>query len=105
MKEGLCEPQSVTAQTNKYKDKGDIFKKFVEENIDFTQDPKDHMGIKVLYEHYREWHVDTFNNKAPPRTHFKEYLDTTSIDTHKKKGYLGIKIRVSSNEEEEEESC
>ena len=40
LKEGLCEPQCVTKQTNKYKDKGDIVKKFVDENINITKNPK-----------------------------------------------------------------
>ena len=93
LSEGLCEPECVMTHTNKYKDKGDIFKKFFEENLECTSCDKDHLGIQILYETYRQWHTDTFSTKAPPRTHFREYMDVNYGEPVKKKGYIGIRFK------------
>ena len=103
LKEGLVPPDKVMVHTNKYKDKGDVFKKYCEDNLEPCHDKnRKHLGIKVLYESYRQWHTECFNTKPPSRTLFREYMDATYGEPSKRRGYEGINLKEIRNEEEED---
>ena len=71
----LAEPESVLKYTNEYKRKSDSFSEFVNEFIEETGNPKDHVTSTEFIARYKAWHTEEFSTALPSRTILKENLE------------------------------
>lgn len=59
---GLQIPEEVYMRTEKYKKDSDIYLEFMNDNYIVTYDDNDKEPIKCVYEQFRFWHRDNYNN-------------------------------------------
>jgi P4 family phage/plasmid primase-like protien len=59
---GLQIPEEVYMRTEKYKKDSDIYLEFINDNYIMTNDESDKEPIKCMYEQFKFWHKDNYNN-------------------------------------------
>ncbi len=70
------EPANVRMATLKYKQNSNIFIEFSKKFIDKTDDPENKVNIFLLYETFKNWHVQQYNDKKIPLIKkLNEYLN------------------------------
>ena len=74
LKEGLKEPESVIKYTKEYQRRSDVYLDYIEENLIVTENTEDVMTFSSLYNHFKQWHVEYYNEK-PSKVLFKEYME------------------------------
>lgn len=68
-------PEEVTKFTKELKKQSDLYTDFITDNIEESNDRNDSIDITLLYDEFKIWYQDTFNNnKIPSKVEFKKYL-------------------------------
>tara|TARA_B110000977_G_scaffold201886_1_gene299809 strand:+ start:14533 stop:17073 length:2541 start_codon:yes stop_codon:yes gene_type:complete len=73
-KEGLKEPESVIKYTKEYQRRSDVYLDYIEENIVETTDESDIISFSSLFNHFKQWHIEYYNEK-PNKVMFKTYME------------------------------
>ena len=74
-KSGIKVPIEVIKFTIEYQKQCDLYTDFVLENLEETNDILDIIDISHLYDEFKIWYQDVFNNnKIPSKVEFKKYL-------------------------------
>jgi P4 family phage/plasmid primase-like protien len=74
-KNGIKVPIEVIKFTIEYQKQCDLYTDFVIENLEETNDITDIIDISHLYDEFKIWYQDVFNNnKIPSKVEFKKYL-------------------------------
>ena len=103
-KEGIKVPLEVIKFTLEFQKQCDLYTDFIVENLDETKDNADTISITELYDSFKLWYSDTFNdNKSPSKIEFKRYLKkkftTKRITTLDVKGF---KFKLKSDKQNAE---
>ena len=73
--------------------KSDIIMKYIDDNIDITNNDKDTETIKDLYDNFKDWYRNNYTDKLPNKDLFVDYISKKMIvDKNKIKG-----IRISND--------
>ena len=89
----IKEPEKITIFTKKYQMKSDIIMKYIDDNIDITNNDKDTETIKDLYDNFKDWYRNNYTDKLPNKDLFVDYISKKMIvDKNKIKG-----IRISND--------
>lgn len=74
-KNGIKVPYDVEKFTQEFRKQCDLYDEFVYDNLDDTKNPSDVISINDIYEEFKLWHDDAYNNhKCPSKNEFKKYL-------------------------------
>ena len=72
---GIKVPLEVIKFTLEYQKQCDLYTDFISENLDDTKENSDVIDISQLYDEFKVWYQDVFNNnKIPSKVEFKKYL-------------------------------
>jgi putative DNA primase/helicase len=89
---GLNEPEEVRAHSEKYRKESDIFFEFLKEMVEITGDDSDSEKTVVLFQQFRDWHRDNFNQAAKfAKRDLEEYLEEKKCLRIEKNIVYGIK--------------
>lgn len=104
VKEGLKEPESVIKYTKDYQRRSDVYLDYIEENILETNDDSDILMFSALYNHFKQWHMEYYNEK-PSKVLFKEYMERKYGKCIKRpERWKKLKFQVFEDEETTEDS-
>uniref|UniRef100_A0A6C0F628 SF3 helicase domain-containing protein n=1 Tax=viral metagenome TaxID=1070528 RepID=A0A6C0F628_9ZZZZ len=102
--EGIKAPPAVMKFTEQYRLNNDIFLEYIKENIDITENDKDHILINDGYLHFRMWYQDSFGKKPSSRAEFRSYLDSYFGASNSRYGWRKIAFKQNSSSNIEENS-
>ena len=72
---GIKVPGEVIKFTLEYQKQCDLYTDFISENLEETKENSDVIDITQLYDEFKVWYQDVFNNnKIPSKVEFKKYL-------------------------------
>jgi P4 family phage/plasmid primase-like protien len=75
-KSGIKVPLEVIKFTLEYQKQCDLYTDFITEILDETKENNDFMDITQIYDEFKVWYQDVFNNnKIPSKVEFKKYLE------------------------------
>lgn len=101
-KNGLQEPDKVTAFTKKYEIESNIFLEFMDINIIKTDNKKDFEKIDDIYHLFKYWFKNSYNNKkCPDKKELTAYFHGEEYTIDKRSIY-GIQINYDDDESESE---
>jgi len=86
----IREPEKIKQFTKKYQMKSDTIMKYISENIEITNKTSDNETLKDLYDNFKEWYKNDFNEKAPNKDVFTEHISKKL--TIEKNKVIGVKI-------------
>lgn len=97
--DGLNEPKKVTQHTNNYRKDSDVFREFLDDNIEFVDNKKEKISAGDLWDTFKAWFKLNQTGKMPPKKDLRNYL------TEKKEydfigGYLLFAMFKMENESE-----
>jgi phage/plasmid-associated DNA primase len=106
--EGLdnLEPESVKEATNKYKTDSNAVMEFFNEVLEKDPSPNAYLIFDNVWEMFRGWYTNSYNDKKPQRKKFKEYFDNNNfkVETNSKGLIIrGIKEKNPSRNEMDDE--
>lgn len=106
--EGLdnLEPESVKEATNKYKTDSNAVMEFFNEVLEKDPSPNAYLLFDNVWEMFRGWYANSYNDKKPQRKKFKEYFDTNNFKVESNnKGLIirGIKEKNPSRNDMDDE--
>ena len=94
----------VMDATNKYRFKQDILGNFIMEMLDNTGEPTDILKKKDVYKEFVEWYELDHNDKPPKsRDLYDAITDKFGESRYNNRYWSGVKIKVSNEDESEEE--
>ena len=96
---GFEEPSEVTEHTKKYKKDSDFYFEFLNENTETIEGEKE--DLPLLYDTFREWYREAYNEKAPNRKDFVEYLLQKEEFKLERNIVTGIKLLNNGDNEKE----
>jgi len=103
-KNGIPDPDKVTAETKRYKEQNDSFYAFITDEYDITGSNKNKEYISSVYDGFKEWYKVNYPGcKTPPSKEFKEYISKMRRITVKGKLVYGLKYSVSHDYQEEDD--
>ena len=90
-------PDEINEYTQEYRETGNHFRDFVNEQFEEVQDDKGGVRLLQAYDAYRQWYQAQKGDKNwKKRKEFQAFMDdkykTKSITGSKEKCYLGIKL-------------
>jgi P4 family phage/plasmid primase-like protien len=97
----MIEPEKVILATDNYRKNNDIYKQFVEEQID--KDRNGSISLKELYTIFKEWYKESVSvSNIPNKNDVKECFIRLwgPLDKQKWKGY---KVKLETNDDEDDE--
>ena len=100
------EPESVKEATNKYKTDSNAVMEFFNEVLEKDTNPNGYLIFDNVWEMFRGWYTNSYNDKKPQRKKFKEYFDTNGFKVESNsKGLIirGIKEKNPSRNDMEDE--
>jgi phage/plasmid-associated DNA primase len=100
---GIPEPLKVTQYTDKYKKDSDIFYEYMKDNYEVTKSKLDRETLQGIYEGFKNWYKQVYNNNVPPRRELECYLQTLDGVSFKAGFVTGIKVVFQSEKEQEDE--
>lgn len=72
---GIKVPLEIIKFTLEYQKQCDLYTDFIVENLEDTKELTDTIDITTLYDEFKNWYQDVFNNnKIPSKVEFKKYL-------------------------------
>lgn len=91
------EPERVTCATNMYKRQNDIYRQYVDENIEIQENAT--ISLTELYNNFKEWFKDSMVGQAIPiKINVKEYFTRLWGDLNSKNKWVGFKIRENDED-------
>lgn len=83
----LVEPQEVMASTNQYKMENDFVTEFIIDRIIVTEDSKNTIGEKTMWDQFKEWYKDIYDqsNNLPKKPEFIKMVAKQLGDPIKRK--------------------
>lgn len=75
MVHGLQEPTSVTQYIESYRQKCDIYKDFICDCLEKTDNPKDTISVMELHDLMKLWHKSNYDGKCPNVKELRNYLE------------------------------
>lgn len=100
----LKEPNEVKLSTEQYQLDNNFYKLFFQEKIIITNDNKDKLSRKDMWEGFKEWFNDDDREKTkfiPKRSRFLESINHF-LEQNPKKYYIGINFKDNEDDTEEE---
>lgn len=93
---GIKVPMEVIKFTLEYQKQCDLYTDFITEILDETKENNDFMDITQLYDEFKVWYQDVFNNnKIPSKVEFKKYLEKRYTKKRvTSSGLRGFKFKV-----------
>ena len=91
----IKEPKEVLSYTKEYQKDNDIIQEFIDEHVEETKNPKDHLGTRESYSLYTDWIKESYPSTKPLSINdFKRQLETRFGELQKhKKGWQCYKIK------------
>ena len=103
--EGVREPDIVKKYTAEYWERVDHFSLFIKENVEKAYmdgsttevDNDKHVSIKDIYNRFKGWYRNNYQNKLPDRNNFINAMEQRKYKAHSNK-YYGIKLKIIEEE-------
>jgi len=102
----LSEPDAVKYSTNAYKMENDHFTEFFNARIDTTNNKKDTITIRTMFDEFKDWFKDTHEGlPIPTQIELNKFLIEKIGETknQKWKGYKFLPYKQNDNESDNEE--
>ena len=101
-KQYLTEPEEVIASTKQYKMENDHFTEYMMQCIEITNNVKDVVSMKRLWDDFKRWFSDFYGGiKLPKSVEFNKFI-TKHFGEITKKGFTCIKIKEDDENSDEE---
>jgi P4 family phage/plasmid primase-like protien len=99
----INEPPDVSEFTKRYQTESDIYLEFVQELIEETNNQKDRVTLKTLWDVFKIWHKDNCSNMKPVgKPEFKKHMEAKLGPLPSNRGWVGKVIRdLDENDKKE----
>ena len=95
----IKEPEAVIKHTTKLKNESCPYTEYFKECIIITENKTDRINLKDIYENFRNWYVEGYNNKAPPKKDLRSFIEIRHEGT--RQGYRYLKFWNPKEEEDD----
>ena len=101
-KHGLNHPITVTKYTDEYQKSCDVYRDFLDDHIERTNNKKEFVTLKTLFSHLRDWYRANYTGTPPNSKQLREYV-SNRVDgfQSKKNAIFGYRIKDDSDDEYE----